>query len=76
MRIMLHSRSTVNIQNQTVTVAVTITVSVYSTGRYKDKHNLYYLYRYRYTVLRNSDFPNVYLRLSLYIVSAEKFDCV
>ena len=30
---------------QTVTVVVTLTVSVYSTGRYKDKDNLYYLYR-------------------------------
>ena len=64
------------IQNQTVTVAITVTVSVYSTGMYKGKYNLYYLYRYRYTVLRNSDFPYVYPRLSLYIVSLEKFDWV
>ena len=74
MRIMLHSRSTIKIQNQTVTVAFTVTVSVYSTGMYKDKDNLYYLYSYRPTVLRDSDFLYVYLRLSLYIVSAEKFD--
>ena len=59
---------------QTVTVVVTLTVSVYSTGRYKDKDNLYYLYSYRHTVLQDSDFLYVYLRLSLYIVSAEKFD--
>ena len=62
------------IQNQTVTVAITVTVSVYSTGMYKGKYNLFYLNRYRYTVLRNSDFPYVYPRLSLYIVSLEKFD--